>query len=100
VQASVPPHVELSEVTILARVLSNGRGQFPTAIARYLLNLGFSEADKARMHDLAERNRRDALSPAEKQELLAYGKAGSLISILKSKARRNLRVKVKKPTTA
>lgn len=77
-----------SEIDILARVLGNGQGQMPPDIARYILKLGFSADDKARMHDLAVRNQDDALSPAEKEELLAYGKAGSLLSILKSKARR------------
>jgi hypothetical protein len=82
-----------SEVTILARVLGNGEGQLPVKIARYLLTLGFSDDDKVRMHDLAIRNQDDALSPAEKDELRAYAKAGTLLSILKSKARRVLRIK-------
>ena len=79
-----------SEIDILARVLGNGRDQMPPDIARYILKLGFSDGDKARMHDLAVRNQDDALSPAEKEELVAYAKAGCLLSILKSKARRAL----------
>jgi hypothetical protein len=62
-------------------------------MARYLLNLGFGDEDKARMHDLAVRNQDDALSPAEKEELFAYAKAGTLLSILKSRARRALRLR-------
>ncbi|HKI35821.1 MAG TPA: hypothetical protein VKA46_28455 [Gemmataceae bacterium] len=89
-----------SEITILARVLGNDQGQLPPDIARYVLNLGFSNDDKARMHDLAVRNQEDALSPAEKEELFAYAKAGSLLGILKSKARRVLGVKPKTRTTA
>ena len=77
-----------SEVTILARVLGNGQGRMPAQIARYLLDLGFSDDDKARMHNLVVRNQDDVLSPAEKEELAGYAKAGSLLSILKSKARR------------
>jgi hypothetical protein len=65
-------------------------------MARYLVNVGFSDDDKARMHDLALRNQADALSPPEKEELLAYAKAGTLLSILKSKARRILGIKPKK----
>jgi hypothetical protein len=68
-------------------------------MARYLLTLGFGERDKARMHDLAVRNQEDALGPAEKKELFAYAKAASLLSILKSRARRVLAVKRKKRTT-
>jgi len=89
-----------SEITILARVLGNDQGQLPPDIARYVLNLGFSNDDKARMHDLAVRNQEDALSPAEKEELFAYAKAGSLLGILKSKARRVTGVKPKTRTTA
>ena len=82
-----------SEVTILARVLGNGPGRLPPTIARYLLNLGFGEQDRARMHDLAVRNQDDSLSPQEKEELFAYAKAGTLLSILNSRARRALRSK-------
>jgi hypothetical protein len=65
-------------------------------MARHILDLGFSDRDKARMHDLVVRNQDDALSPTEKQELSAYGKAGDLLSVLKSKARRTLREKPKR----
>jgi hypothetical protein len=67
-------------------------------MARHFLALGFSERDKARMHDLAERNQDGALSGAEKEELLGYAKAGCLLGILHSKARRALRVKPKPAT--
>ena len=89
-------HAGEDEVTILARILGNERGQLPHEMARSILNLGFSDRDKARMHDLAERNQDDALTPAEKEELFAFGKAGDLLSILKSKARRKFGIKPKK----
>jgi hypothetical protein len=85
-----------SEISILARILGNEEGQLPPAMARYILTLGFSTRDKARMHDLAVHNQEDALTPGEKEELLAYAKAGTLLSILKSQARRTLGVKSKK----
>jgi hypothetical protein len=85
-----------NEVTILARVLGNDQDELPPEMARYLLTLGFSDRDKVRMHDLAERNQDDALSASEKEQLFAYAKAGTLLSILKSKARRVLKIKVKK----
>jgi hypothetical protein len=44
------------------------------------------------MHDLAVRNQSDALSGTERDELFAYEKAGTLLSILKSNARRVLHV--------
>jgi hypothetical protein len=89
-----------NEVTILARILGNGRGKLPRDLARYILGVGFSDRDKARMHDLAARNQHDALSAAEKDELSAFGKAGDLLAILKSKARRTLGVKPKKRTAS
>ncbi|MCI0458407.1 MAG: hypothetical protein L0Z62_15695 [Gemmataceae bacterium] len=93
-------HADQTEVAILARVLGNGERRLPAKMAHYLLDLGFSDHDKARMHDLAVRNQEDALTAAEKEELFAYAKAGSLLSILKSKARRALQSKPKKRTTS
>jgi hypothetical protein len=81
------------EVAILARMLGGGDDKLPTPIARYVLSLSPSTRDTTRMRDLAARNRDGALTPAEKDELLAYAKAGTLMSILKSKARRTLGVK-------
>lgn len=83
------------EVTILARILGNEKGQLPKDLARYILKLSFSERDKARMHELAVRNQDDDLTPAEKEEMHAFGKAGDLLAILKSKARRTLGIKLK-----
>jgi hypothetical protein len=87
-----------NELTILARILGNGDDQLPRDLARYIIELDFSDRDKARMHDLAVRNQDDALSPVEKEELFAFAKAGTLLSILQSKARRALKIKPKKRT--
>jgi hypothetical protein len=89
-----------TEVTILARILSNNEGQLSPDWARQLLNLGFTAADKSRMHELAVRNQEHELSASEKEQLSAYAKAGTLLSILKSKARRVLRIKPQKHTTS
>lgn len=83
------------EVTILVRVLCNEKGELPADIARYFLNLGFSESDKARMHDLAVRNQGGTLSAAETEELFAYGKAGGLLSLLHLKSCRVLGINLK-----
>jgi hypothetical protein len=91
-------HNRETEVTILARILGNENGQLPEDLARYILTLGFSERDKARMHDLVVRNQEDALTPAEKEEMHAFGKAGDLLAILKAKARRTLGIKLKTRT--
>ena len=92
-------HANENELTILTRIiLGNERGQLSPEMARHILDLGFSDRDKARMHDLAARNQEDALSPAEKEEMLAFGKAGDLLAILKSKARRTFSIKPGKRT--
>jgi hypothetical protein len=93
-------HASENEVTILARFLDNGNGQIPKDVARYILDIHVSERDKARMHDLAVRNQDDALTPAEKEEMHAFGKATTLLSILKSKARRTLGIKLKTRTAS
>lgn len=93
-------HASENEVTILARILANENGQLPKNLARYILNLTISERDKARMHELAVRNQDDALTPAEKEELFGFAKATSLLSILKSKARRTLGIKLKRRTVS
>ena len=87
-------------MTILARILGNERGQLSPEMARHILTLGFTDLEKARMHDLAVRNQEDSLSPAEKELLLAFGKAGDLLAILKSKARRTLGIKPEKRTSS
>jgi len=79
------------DVAILARVLGNEEGSLSMAMAKHILGCGFTETDKSRMHNLAERNQNDELSEVEKRELLAYGKAGTLLSILKSRARQIIR---------
>jgi hypothetical protein len=81
------------EVAILARMLGNGDDGLPPGIARYILTLRPSERDKARMHELAQRNQAGELSAEGQDELFAYAKAGTLISILQSQARRVLGVK-------
>ena len=82
-----------SEVTILSRLLLNGQGGGTPDFARYLLGLGFSDKEKARMHELAVKNQVGKLSPQELQELDGYLKAGDLLAILQSKARMILKKK-------
>jgi len=96
--SSAIDHDGPSEVTILARVLGNEDGVLPVQMARYLVRRGFSEDEKSRMHELAVRNQEDVLSADEKEELLAFARAGTLLSILKSRARRVIRSNARKRT--
>ena len=83
------------EITILARILSNGK-TFPLAVGRQLLKFGFSDEDKARMHELAVRNQSGSLTTQEQQELRSYANAGCLLGILHSKARQALKQSARK----
>jgi hypothetical protein len=84
-----------SEVAILSRVLSNGK-DFTPALARHVLDLGFTDEDEARMNDLAARNQQGRASPKERAELLDYANAGCLLGILHAKARRALKKATRK----
>jgi hypothetical protein len=87
-----------SETTILARLFSDRLGQLPPEMARYILDIDFNDRDKARLHELVVRNQDDDLNPAEKEELVAFLNAGSMLSILQARARRMLGVKAEKAT--
>jgi hypothetical protein len=79
-----------SEVSILSRLLLNGRGGPTRELAQYLLGVGFTDEDKARMHELAAKNQENEISPEELRELDGYVKAGDLLAILQAKARKLL----------
>ena len=79
-----------SEIAIFARLLKADDGNLSRGLARYILTLGFDDDDQARMRDLAERNQNDELGADERDELESYVKAGHLLALLHSKARRSL----------
>jgi hypothetical protein len=79
------------DIAILARLLGNGAKNLPPALARYILSVEFDEEDKARMHELAIKNQSDCLSVKEREELEGYARAGCLLGILQSKARKSLK---------
>ncbi|WP_148598446.1 hypothetical protein [Aquisphaera giovannonii] len=81
-----------NEVSILARVFDDERGLTPPDLARSSLEARSNERHRACMHDLAVRNQSGTLAQAEREELRAFAKAGTLLGILKSKARRTLKV--------
>ncbi len=78
------------EVAILGRLFLDGKPPLTPRRARDLLDVDFSDADKERMRDLAARNGAGRLSSTEREELLGYAKAGCLLGILQSRARRTL----------
>ena len=83
-----------SEIAIFGRLIRADKGDFARQLARYILTLGFDKDDQARMEDLALRNQEGKLPVAEREELLNYVKAGHLLAVLHSKARKSLKKKV------
>jgi len=53
--------------------------------------LDFDDADRARMSELAARNRSGTLDPAEEAELETYCQTGRLLDLLHSKVRISLK---------
>jgi hypothetical protein len=85
------PVAQSAEAMIWARVIAlEDNGLSPEA-ARSILELRFSEKDKARMKELAEKNQEGPLTETERQELEGYVKVGDVLSLLHLKARRSLK---------
>ncbi len=80
-----------SDLAIFGRLIKADRGDLSPSLARYILTLGFGEDDQSRMRDLAERNQDSGLRGKEKEELQGYVKAGHLLALLHSKARKSLK---------
>jgi len=80
-----------SPAAIFARLWETKNGRLPRTLARTVLKLGFSEQDKSRMHELAQKNAAGRISRDEIQELDNYISAGDFLALLQSKARRSLR---------
>lgn len=86
-QTEIPYH----EAAILTRLAGPDEPKFSAAAAKGILTLRFSPADKDRMHALATKSRIGSLTSDEQAEVEAYSRIGSLLGILKSKARRALK---------
>lgn len=84
---TLPPDMEAA---IWERVIPPD-GTLDRSVARAVLKLGFSTADRERMHQLALRAQEGRLSPSEEGEIEGYERVGTLLSILKSKARKLLK---------
>jgi hypothetical protein len=81
----------VSEITILSRLLDAGKACLSPEAARSLLAIRFTEADRDRMRQLAAKARAGTLTPEERDEAESYERAGHVISLLQSKARKALK---------
>ena len=82
-----------TESAILSRIIKPDHPALPATVARMILEWQFTDDDRARMHTLLEKAKDGTLTRSEKSEAETYERVGNLLSILKSKARRSLRVK-------
>jgi len=81
----------VTELDILAEVISPERASLEPDAARASLEWKFPEKSVARMNWLAERNCSDTITPEEREELERFLRVGSLINLVQAKARLSLR---------
>jgi|ERR1051326_3311911 hypothetical protein len=79
------------EHAVLNRLLDPISRRLTPAAARALVELRMDPADQERVAELAEKCNDGELTTKERAEYAAYVKAGDIISILQSKARRFLK---------
>ncbi|MFN7920188.1 MAG: hypothetical protein U0Q16_08830 [Bryobacteraceae bacterium] len=77
---------------IWARLLDSR--EIPAETARFLLSIEFLESDHERMQHLADRSQEGLLTPPEECEYDAYLQVGNVLSMMQSKARVRLGVKL------
>ena len=85
------PRTARTESAIWGRLLTPDGTTLSGEAARAILKINFPKSDKDRMRALAAKARSGTLSAEEQEEIEAYGRIGSFISIMKSKARVALR---------
>jgi hypothetical protein len=84
-------HLPSHEAAILTRIAGPEQPLLSSSAAKGILSLGFSDADKNRMHALIGNARAGTLTADETAEIEAYSRVNSLLGIMKSKARRALK---------
>jgi hypothetical protein len=79
-----------TEATIWERIIHPDRPMSHDT-AQKIVKLGFSDEERNRMRELAERSRAGNLAPGEDEELDHFCRVGNLLSLLKSRARQFLK---------
>jgi hypothetical protein len=80
-----------AEAAIWSRIMEPENNGLSREAARSILKLTFNEPDKARMNELARKNREGALTAVERAELENYVKVGDILSLMHLKARKSLK---------
>jgi hypothetical protein len=81
---------EITESEILAQVVAPDQPTLPEASAKSILSLRFNQQAIDRMNELAEKNRRGALSEGEREVLERYQRVGNFLNLMQAKARLSL----------
>ena len=81
----------ITEADILDHVITPNQPGLSPESARAILELKFDQSALERMNDLAEKNRADTMSEAERIELEKYLRVGQFLNLLQAKARISLR---------
>ncbi len=76
-----------SEAAILSRVIQGSKLALSPEAARALVDLGFAEEDRKKMHELAVKNQQGKLSQQEERELDSYVRVGRFLDLLSAKLR-------------
>lgn len=87
----MPTVTTSTEAAIWARLIEPDNNGLSPEAARSLLELRFSEEDRARMNELARKNNEGLLSDEERHLLESYVKVGDVLSLLHLKARKSLK---------
>jgi hypothetical protein len=80
-----------NEAALWGRLLDPVGPEPSPEAARYILSLRFPPPDVERMHELAEKARAGTLTVEEHVEMDNYERVGHLLSLMKSKVRKQLR---------
>jgi hypothetical protein len=88
---AIENELERSEFGIWRRLLDGQEASLSPAAARAILQIKFPKVDLRRLDDLAAKARAGQMTDAETSECEAYSRVNSLLSIMKTKARRALK---------
>jgi hypothetical protein len=80
-----------TDADILQVVVAPQGPALEPAAAESLLKLHFTDVQIARMHELADKNNADNITPAERAEMESYARVGNFLSLIQSKARFSLK---------
>jgi len=89
-EMSGPSTTTVTEADVWGHVVAPGEVTLSAEAARSILNLEFDQSAVDRLHELAEKNREDSLTDAERIEMETYMRVGNFLSLIKSKARKSL----------